>query len=104
MFSDPKYSFSVCQKYFFSVSKKVSIFHRIQPTYTRKSSYHYEGGFYELMGAFNKEKALVGAFSGHCETLRRLVDTSGRNTAGEVVLYNQATLFLLGRGGWGGQR
>ena len=33
MFSDPKYSFSVCQKYFFSVSKKVSIFHRIQPKY-----------------------------------------------------------------------
>ena len=56
------------------------------------------------MGAFNKEKALVGAFSGHCETLRRFVDTSARNTAGEVVLYNQATLFLLGRGGWGGQR
>ena len=27
MFSDPKYSFSVCQKYFFAVSKKVSIFH-----------------------------------------------------------------------------
>ena len=33
MFSDPKYRFSVCQKYFFSVSKKVSIFHRIQPSY-----------------------------------------------------------------------
>ena len=57
------------------------------------------------MGTFNKEKGEgFGAFSGHCETLQRLVDTSGRNTAGEVVLYNQATLFLLGRGGWGGQR
>ena len=33
MFSDPKYSFPVCQKYFFSVSKKVGIFHRIQPKY-----------------------------------------------------------------------
>ena len=27
MFSDPKYSFSVCQKYFFAFSKKVNIFH-----------------------------------------------------------------------------
>ena len=26
MFSDPKYSFSVCQKYFFVISKKVNIF------------------------------------------------------------------------------
>ena len=33
MFSDPKYSFSVCQKYFFVISKKVNIFHRIQPNY-----------------------------------------------------------------------
>ena len=32
MFSDPKYSFSVCQKYFFTVSKKVNIFHHSQPT------------------------------------------------------------------------
>merc|ERR1712218_604212 len=31
MFSDPKYSLSVCQKYFFVVSKKVNIFHQIQP-------------------------------------------------------------------------
>ena len=49
MFSDPKYSFSVCQKYFFSVSKKVSIFHRIQPmhrAYNRKfsSTYVYIAG------------------------------------------------------------
>ena len=34
MFSDPKYSFSVCQKYFFAVSKKVDIFHHSQPKYT----------------------------------------------------------------------
>ena len=33
MFSDPKYSFSVCQKYFFVISKKVNIFHRIEPSY-----------------------------------------------------------------------
>ena len=33
-----------------------------------------------------------------------VVGVESRNTAGEVVLYNQATLFLLGRGGWGGQR
>ena len=33
MFSDQKYSFSVCQKYFFVISKKVNIFHRIEPTY-----------------------------------------------------------------------
>ena len=46
MFSDPKYSFSVCQKYFFSVSKKVSIFHRIQPTY-----------FVSLKGAFLSHSA-----------------------------------------------
>ena len=28
------------------------------------------------VGAFNKEKALIGAFSGHCETSRRFVDNS----------------------------
>ena len=33
MFSDPKYKFSVHQKYFFVVQSKFSIFHRIQPTY-----------------------------------------------------------------------
>ena len=33
MFSDPKYSFSVCQKYFFAVSKKVSIFHHSEPSH-----------------------------------------------------------------------
>ena len=32
MFSDPKYKFSVHQKYFFVVQSKFSIFHRIQPT------------------------------------------------------------------------
>ena len=31
MFSNPKYNFSVHQKYFFVVQYKVSIFHRIQP-------------------------------------------------------------------------
>ena len=33
MFSDPKYSFLVCQTYFFAVSKKVNIFHHSQPNY-----------------------------------------------------------------------
>ena len=31
-------------------------------------------------GTFNKEKSLVGAFNGHCETPRRLVDNSNRKT------------------------
>ena len=29
-----------------------------------------------LIGTFNKEKVLFGAFSGHCETSRRFVDSS----------------------------
>ena len=29
-----------------------------------------------IVGNFNKEKALVGYFSGHCETSRRFVDSS----------------------------
>ena len=33
MFSDPKYSFSVCQKKFFLIQSKVNIFHQIQPKY-----------------------------------------------------------------------
>ena len=33
-----------------------------------------------------------------------IVGVESRNTAGEVVLYNQASLFLVGQGGWGGQR
>lgn len=33
-----------------------------------------------------------------------VVGVESRNTAGEVVLYNQASLFLVGQGGWGGQR
>ena len=32
-----------------------------------------------LEGAFNKEKALVEVFCGHCETLRRFVDSSIRH-------------------------
>ena len=32
-----------------------------------------------LVGAYNKEKALVGAFSGYCETSRRFVDSSRTN-------------------------
>ena len=30
----------------------------------------------KVVATFNKEKALIGAFSGHCETSRRLVDSS----------------------------
>ena len=33
MFSDPKYSFSVCQQEIFLIQSKVNIFHQIQPTY-----------------------------------------------------------------------
>ena len=33
MFSDPKYSFSVCQKKIFFIQSKVNIFHQIQPKY-----------------------------------------------------------------------
>ena len=33
MFSDPKYSFPVCQKFFFLIQSKVNIFHQIQPRY-----------------------------------------------------------------------
>ena len=33
LISDPKYSFSVGQKYFFLASSKVSIFHQIQPSH-----------------------------------------------------------------------
>ena len=31
MFSDPKYSFSICPKIFFVIQSKVNIFHQIQP-------------------------------------------------------------------------
>ena len=33
MFSDPKYSFSVCQKNNFVIQSKVNIFHQIQPSH-----------------------------------------------------------------------
>ena len=33
-----------------------------------------------------------------------LVGVQSKNSEGEVVLYNQASLFLVGQGGWGGQR
>ena len=33
MFSDPKYSFSVCPKNFFLLQFKINIFHQIQPIY-----------------------------------------------------------------------
>ena len=34
-----------------------------------------------LVGAFNKEMAFVGAFKRHCETSRRLVDSSTTHSA-----------------------
>ena len=37
MISGPKYNFSVGQKYFFVISKKVNIFHRIEPNYYGQS-------------------------------------------------------------------
>ena len=40
MFSDPKHSFSVCQKYFFVVSKKVNIFHHSQPIHVGYTNIH----------------------------------------------------------------
>ena len=33
-----------------------------------------------------------------------LVGVESKNSEAEVVLYNQATLFLMGQGGWGGDR
>ena len=39
--SDPKYHFSVHQKWIFVVQPKVSIFHRIQPSYGTKSCQKY---------------------------------------------------------------
>jgi len=33
-----------------------------------------------------------------------LVGVESRNMTGDVVLYNQVSLFLLGKGGWGGQK
>ena len=33
MFSDPKYNFSVCQKFFYLIQFKINIFHQIQPNY-----------------------------------------------------------------------
>ena len=32
-----------------------------------------------VVGAFNKEKALVWAFSGHCKTSRKFIDSSNGN-------------------------
>ena len=44
MISDPKYSFSVVQKYFFVVSSKVSIFHQILLIYKVKGAIWTENG------------------------------------------------------------
>ena len=33
-----------------------------------------------------------------------LVNVESKNPAGDVVLTNQASLFLMGEGGWGGER
>ena len=46
-----------------------------------------------LVGAFNKERALLGAFLGHCKTSRRLVDSSISFTSSscgsgsEIIIY-----------------
>ena len=39
MFSDPKYSISVCPKNFFLLQSKINIFHQIQPNYTIENSF-----------------------------------------------------------------
>ena len=39
-----------------------------------------------LVGAFNKEKAPVRSFSGHCETSRRFVDSSSAEGSLSPVL------------------
>ena len=44
-----------------------------------------------LEGAFNKEKALVGAFSGHCEISRRFVDNS---SAGCILVDNSDWVII----------
>ena len=46
MISDPKYNFWVGQKWFFVVLSKVSIFHRIQPSYVSKTIVHAAGTSY----------------------------------------------------------
>ena len=39
-------------------------------------------------GAFNKEKAIVGVFSGHCETSQRFIDSSTLHSTGRVRCIN----------------
>ena len=48
-----------------------------------------------LVGAFNKEKALVGAFSGHCETLLRSVDTSRFLESGHVNSFRTVDWWIF---------
>ena len=42
-----------------------------------------------VLGAFNKEKALVGAFSGPCETSRRFVHVSRYPTGDQKLSHQQ---------------
>ena len=61
-----------------------------------------------LEGTFNKEKALVGTFSGHCETMRRFVHSSISKChpylgpwlclPGRGAVYHVAELVSAGRG------
>ena len=44
-----------------------------------------------FVGAFNKEKARVGAFSGHCETSRRFVDSSSTSNMNVVMLVDSSS-------------
>ena len=40
----------------------------------RKDNYRHAMQSHQLVGASNKEKALVGAFSGHCSLIALLLD------------------------------
>ena len=55
----------------------------------------------ELVNTYRVEDILDKGVGGAAVLV---VGVESRNTAGEVVLYNQASLFLMDQGGWGGQR
>ena len=65
MFSDQKYSFSVGQKYFFVISKKVNIFHRIEPNHCLLAPTVVVtlACLKAVIGALNKEKVLMSVSS-----------------------------------------
>ena len=48
-----------------------------------------------LIGTFNKEKALVGAFSRQCKTSRRFIDSSKTTKAKAHLAWQQLRTWLL---------